>query len=80
MFDMCVCVYPVFCVVLCLGSGFATNLSLIKGVLSSAKNDYRSEYARALNGLEELLKKFLSLVQKLSLRKTIPYAISLFEF
>jgi hypothetical protein len=32
--DVCVCIYSV-CVVLCVGSGLATDLSLIQGVLPS---------------------------------------------
>jgi hypothetical protein len=55
--DVCVrllCVY----VVLCLGSGLATVLSLVQGVVHPMKNDYGTgEKARALNELEEPLKK-----------------------
>jgi hypothetical protein len=44
------------CVVLCLGKGLATGLSLVQGVLPSVKNDYGTE-KEGLNGLEEPLKK-----------------------
>jgi hypothetical protein len=57
-----VCVFCV-CVVLCLGRGLATSWSLVLGVLSTAKNDYGTESeARALNGLEEKLKKKIVLL------------------
>jgi hypothetical protein len=79
MFDVCVRLFCV-CVVPCLGSGLTTNLSLVQGVLPSVKNDYKTEEARVVNGLEEQPKKILSLVPKLSLFKTISYEISLFEF
>jgi hypothetical protein len=49
-----------FCVslVLCLDRGLKTGRSLAQGVLPSVKNDYGNEQeARALNGLEEPLKK-----------------------
>jgi hypothetical protein len=40
--DVCACVYSV-CVVLCIGSGLPTGLSLVQGVLPSVKNDYGTE-------------------------------------
>jgi hypothetical protein len=49
------------CVVLYLGSDLATGWSLFYGVLPSVKNDYGTELkARALNGLEDPLKKCIS--------------------
>jgi hypothetical protein len=34
---VCVCVYSVFCVVLCLGSGLATGWSLVQGILPNLR-------------------------------------------
>jgi hypothetical protein len=58
------------CVVLCLVSGPATNLSLVQGALPSVKNDYGSKQkACALIGLEEpLLKSISNLTQNKMLR------------
>jgi hypothetical protein len=47
--------FGVYAFILC--SGLATGWSLAQGVLPSVKNDYGTEEAWALNGLEEPLKK-----------------------
>jgi hypothetical protein len=53
-----VCTWFILCVVLFIGSGLATGLSLLRGVRPSVKNDYGTEKeAWALNGLREPLKK-----------------------
>jgi hypothetical protein len=45
MFGVCVCLFCVY-VVLCLGSGLATGLSLVQGVLPSV-NDHETEKSEA---------------------------------